>query len=745
VFASNDLAKSSPRGRESASTRRALTAALRWRFLRVLPASLPFRTLEAARLVPVLLHASFQTPALRKDAPGVSGLSYRRSWSSLSRRFDLPPPWRAQRDAPQVDAVLAIPEPQVLTVLVVAVPAIARADLRSIEERCGVVQAHLSAAGAGCALRVLEPSALERDPLLSHRLVLFGALCGGRISTFTWKALESASHRPLDPRDLVDLAEDAPGPLPALALALLCGRPARAPLEVARKLLALGVPARRLAEPERLCTRWLAEASPGHAAAVEEAARLASSFGAAAPPDDAAAVIALANRLALPLARAIHNSRRAGLGPWERALWRERIGPDLPRALLPALGARLKAGANLETRLSRVGRRHEVLLQSGAVLGRGASPIQARVRALSVLASAALEPLLAHAEPPWRNVAARLGKAREHPTLLLVVEPAGPSGPPYDPLNRGAGRRIGFPGGLALRLSPGRRPSARALTAPEVVERLLEEIRAGTRVEVLAARSEAHPVAARLAQVGALLEARGSSPVAIEAGGEVLLCSGAGIRRFRLDRFAARPRAFLADPDAPDLALSPGERRPPGLAGGGVLECRAQPLDAFRAAILYSDGAANHLREVVFLSELEDHLREARAILQAADARSALAVHLSDDLEGAVRRSGPAGPPLHLAVRARLPFDVQVEVEGEWYGGTTGRSWRQAAKRLLVRWPREMDARLAVTTVSVVARGKRRGGLIALYARSLVLRRMRTHLVRTLRAYQGPRTRRSGG
>jgi hypothetical protein len=96
-------------------------------------------------------------------------------------------------------------------------------------------------------------------------------------------------------------------------------------------------------------------------------------------------------------------------------------------------------------------------------------------------------------------------------------------------------------------------------------------------------------------------------------------------------------------------------------------------------------------------------------------------------------------------VRARLPWDVQVEVEGEWYGGSTGRTWRDAALKLLVRWPREMDARISVTTVNVVARGKRRGGLLALYARALVLRRMRTHLVRTLRAYQRPRTRRSGG
>jgi hypothetical protein len=342
-------------------------------------------------------------------------------------------------------------------------------------------------------------------------------------------------------------------------------------------------------------------------------------------------------------------------------------------------------------------------------------------------------------------VVGRLAQPRERPTLLLVVEPAGPSGPPYDPLNRGPERRLGFSGGLAVRLAPGRRPSARGLTAEEVVERLLREVRAGTRVEVLASRNEAHPVAARLAQLAGLLEAQEASAVAVEAGGRVLLSDGGGVRRFRLDRIASRPRRYLADPDAPDLALSPGERRPSGLGGEAVVECRAMPLDATRATVLYSDAGRNQLREVVFLSELEDHLREARDILQSADPRAVLAVHLADELEGLVRRAGPAGPPLFLAVRARLPWDVQVEVEGSWYGGSTGRTWREGALKLLVRWPREMDARIAVATVSAVARGKRRGGLLALYARSLALRRMRTHLVRTLRAYQKPQVRRSGG
>jgi hypothetical protein len=702
--------------------------------------------MEAARLLPVLLHASFQHGALRPEAPGVSSLHYRRGWSSLARRFDLPPPWRAQREVPLVDAVLAVPEGAVLTLLVVTAAGIARPDLHRVEERAAVAHALLAGAGAACALRVVEPAALARDPVLAHRLSAFGGLLGGRLSPPAWAALEGLAHRPVDPRDLVELATEAPGSIPTLALALLSGVPVPAPLEVAIRLVRRGVPARRLAEPSLLCARWAAEARPEHAADLELALRYATSPAVrAGPGDDAAAVVALANRLLLPLARAIQASRAAGLGPAERALWRERVGSDLPRALLPALGARLGGGGELGTQLRAASRQHEVQLQEGAALGRGVSPTQARVRALSVLASAALEPLLNHAEPPWRAVVGRLAQPRERATLLLVVEPAGPSGPPYDPLNRGPERRLGFAGGLSVRLTPGRRPTARGLTAEEVIARLVREVLAGTRVEVLAARNEAHPVAARLSQLVSLLEERGSSPVAIEAGGRVLLAQGTGVRSFRLDRIASRPRRYLADPDAPDLALSPGERRSAGLIGESIVECRALPLDGAHATILYSDADHHQLREVVFLSELEDHLREARAILQAADPRSVLLVHLADELEGLERRAGPPGPPLFLSVRARLPWDVQVEVEGEWYGGSTGKTWREAALKLLVRWPREMDARIAVTTVSAIARGKRRGGLVALYARSLALRRMRTHLVRTLRAYQRPRARRSGG
>jgi hypothetical protein len=380
------------------------------------------------------------------------------------------------------------------------------------------------------------------------------------------------------------------------------------------------------------------------------------------------------------------------------------------------------------------------------VLGRGATPVQARVRALAVLAAAAPGPLEAHAEPPWRAVISRLAQRHERTTLLLAVEPCGPSGPPFDPLNRGPERAIGFPGALAVVASPGRRPSGRVLTGEQAVARLVSDVIAGHAVEVVPARSEAHPVAARLAQVAALVREGGrGAPVALEAGGEVLLVRGGRVRRYSLARFASRPRVFVPDPDAPDLALSPGERRPVGLGGASVIECRAHLIDELRAAVLYADAARGQLREIVFLADLEEHLREARALLQAADPAAVLAVRLSEDLEPAIRRLGRTGTPVPFAVRGRLPDDVQVEVGGERHGGRSGSTFGRAARALLARWPKSGDARLAVSAVTLGAPAGRAAGLLALYARSAALRRLRIHLVRSLRAYQPKGTRRRTG
>jgi hypothetical protein len=717
-----------------AALRRELTALFRWR-VRWLPSVVAPRTVRAARLIPVLLHASFDRPRLREEAPGVSGLKYRRGWSVLAREFDLPPPFKAQRGSPLIEAVLVVPGAGGLEATVLVAEGLRPVDRSWVEERSETAATALAAAGTRIPLQVLEAGALVKDVDATARLAVFGALVGGQLSAAAWGALEVASRRPVEPATLTLLARSAPSPLAALSLTLLCAGRAPSPLEVAGRLLVQGIAAHRLADPGELCARWAALATP-HREALLTTLSLCRPGAGPTIALDAGQLVALGGTLALSAARAVRRSRRHGLSPEATARWREAVGPGLPRALQPALGARLSASGPLRTALSRTGEIHEVRLPGGAVLGRGTTPVQARVRALSLLASAALDPVLEHAEPPWRALAGRLAQRRERSTLVLVVEPAGPSGPPFDPINRGPGRVIGFPGALQVRLVPGRRPSGRVLTGEEAVRRLVAEVLAGTAVEVVASRSEAQPVAVRLSQVAALVRNAGpANPVALEAGGRVVLPRGARAYHYPLDRFLGRPRTFVPDPDAPDLTLSPGERRPVGLSAAGVIECRAAVLDDQRAAILYTDSARGWFREVVFLSELEEHLKDSRTMLQQSDTGSVLAVRLSDGVEPALRRVGRAGLAVPFAVRGLLPHDLQVEVGGERYGGTSsGRSWRDGALALLARWPRTGDGRLCVNGLTVQVGGRRAAGIMALYARSVTLRRLRFHLMRELRA-----------
>lgn len=718
-----------------ATQRRELTALFRWR-LRGLPAVAPARTVRAARLLPVLLHASFDRPRLRDEAPGVAGLRYRRAWSQLARDLDLPPPFKAQRGTPLVEAVLLVPGASGLEATVLVAAGLRAADREWVEERTEAAGAALAAAGARIPMRVLDATALAGDGDATARLAVFGALVGGRLSAAAWGALEAASRRPIEPAVLTLLAVSAPAPLAALSLTLLCAGPAPSPLDAAGRLLAGKVTARRLADPEEFCARWAADATPHRERLLTALALCRPRPGAPAPALDAGQLVALGGELALAAVRAVRRARRLGLAADLVAAWRDAVGAGMPRALQPALGERLSATGPLRTALSRAGDVHEVRLPAGAVLGRGATPVQARVRALSLLSAAALEPVLEHAEPPWRALAGRLAQRRDRPTLLLVVEPATPSGPPFDPINRGPGRTIGFPGALQVRLVPGRRPCGRVLTGDETLAHLVQEVQAGTAVEVVAARSEAQPVAVRLTQVATLVrEAGPRNPVALEAGGQVLMPRAGRIYRYPLSRYLGRPRVFVPDPDAPDLTLSPGERRPVGISSPGVIECRASLVDEQRASVLYADAQRGWFRELVFLAELEEHLRDTRAVLQQADASAILAVRLSEDVEPALRRVGRAGAAVAVAVRGQLPHDLQVEVGGERYGGTSsGNGWREGALAVLSRWPRSGDGRLSVNGLTVQAAGRRVVGLLALHARSVALRRLRFFLRRELRA-----------
>jgi len=741
-----------PSSRPSGDGLRALEAVLRFR-VRWLERHAPPNVREAARLFPVLLHASFQRPGLDSEAPGVAGMRYRRSWAAAARAFDLPPPWRAQRGTCLAEAVVAVPGTNGLEFLVL-VPRGLMADERlRLEDRVGSAAEVLRRGGVPTITAILDPVQLAAWES-ALRAMLFGALVAGRPAPPTWSGLTQACGALVGAEALARLAQASPTPFSALGIALLGPAPFPGPLAALADALAAGVPARHLSDPDTAVVTW---AAPAPARADLEAAlrlaRAAASTDASEPVEPGAAV-QLGRRLAAGYLRAARRSRTLRSDP----RWRAALGPGFPRVLLPALGQLLLALESLGSLdFDPVPAVHgfEVRLRDGTALGHGATPVQARVRALALAAESGGEPLLARIVPPWRALATRMLRSRERGTLLLVAEPATGSEPPFDPINRGPGRELGFPAALLARLGPGRQPSARVLGADEAVDTFLRAAHRRQDVEVVPSRSEARPVGVRLARVAALLGARvdgveapaPAGPVAIQAGGRVYLSGGGRLRRFSLGCFLERPRLFAADPDAPDLSLGPGERKGQRWPTAGMIQARVYLLDPQTAAVLYADGTGVHFRELVPLRLLEEHLRDARVALQEAQPGAVLALRIDHEMEPALRKAGvaPAAERLEVAVSGVLPLGLQVKVGGESFGGGAGRpGWTAAALAATARWTPGYEGRVACKSARAIPPRGTGNGLVVLYARSVALRRLATHIRREARPYRGGEESRKG-
>jgi hypothetical protein len=732
--------------------RRALTALLRARARRA-PRQLPPRLADAAVLLPVLLQASFERGSLVTDAPGVEGLQYHRRWSGLARSFDLPPPCRAQRGRRLVQGVLAVPAAGGLDALALVAGGLAPEELGAVQERLEAAQALFARTGVTLRAAVFDPARLARDREAAHRVLAFGALLAGRIPPAAWDAL-AASRRPLPPLTTAALAAGAPAPLATLALTLLARAPCPPPLEAALAALSRGASPLHLADPEVFCLRWAA-LSPGLGEPLEEAMLLARSR-AGAPPE-LGRLLAIGRALALACARAIRATRLGHFDRFTQRLWREALGPGLPRVLLPPLGRALAAEAEagrLRLDPERAGRAWEVRTAAGAVLGRGASPVQARLRALDVVATAGAAaghrgggPLLGALDATWRDVALRLSRPRDRAALLVVVVAGGAArpGPPADLLNRGPPRSLEFDGALAILVVPGRRAAGRMLSPPAVVDAVLRRAPAGASLDVTAASPSARPVAARLSHIAALLrDPSVEGPVAVEAGGRVLVPHGEGVRAWPLLRFAARPRRYTPDPEAPDISVASGTRPGRRSRSAGLVECRVTALDAGSAALLFADDDGGHLREVAPLAELEVRLDDARAIVRASRPPAALAVRLSDDVERAVRRAGLAGRRVGVRVAGALPR-LEVEIAGERFGGANALGWAAAAEALLAAWPPGGEGVVGVDAVTALADGARPPPLLALWAASVARRRLRTRISRAIAAYRGSKAGRREG
>jgi len=730
---------------------RGLEALLRFR-ARFLERRAEPKLRQALRLFPVLLHASFQKAGLEEEAPGVSGMRFRRTWAKAARAFDLPPPYRAQRGTCLAEAVVACPGRRELEFLVL-VPRGLKADERlRLEERIGAASEVLRKGGVPVITALLDPVQLAAWDA-AVRAVLFGALVAGRPTAPTWSGITQALGALVQPEALARLSLAAPSPFSAMALALLASEAVPGPLAALSRALSGGTPARLLADPDNAALAWAADSPAGpDLDAALKLSRAAASTEAAEPVEPGEAVM-LGRRLALGYLRAAHASKALRASPE----WREPLGPGFPKVLLPAIGQLLLALESFGSLdFDPVPALHgfEVRLRDGTPLGHGATPVQARVRALALAAEAGGEELLQRIQPPWRALALRMLRPRQRPTALFVAEAASGNEPPFDPLNRGPRRQLGFAAALLARVGPGREPSARVLGADEAVEAFLRSACRRSDVEVVPSRTEARPVAVRLAQAAALLGARvegaepsgnpalrePQGPVAIQAGGQVYLASGGRLRRFRLDRFLARPRLFTADPDAPDLSLGPGERKGLRWPTPGMIQARVYLLDEKNAAVLYADGAGAHFREVVPLRTLEEHLRDARTALQEAQPGAVLALRIGHEMEPALRKAGQAPPAdrVEVKVSGELPLRLQVKVEAESFAGGPGRpGWTAAALAVLSGWVPGYEGRVACRSARAVPPQGTGNGLVVLYARSLALRRLQAHIRRQVRPYRG--------
>jgi hypothetical protein len=730
-----------PRTDDEASARR-LAAVLRWRARLVLRA-VPPATARAIRFLPATLQTSFPYPGLRDEPPGIHGVQVGRGWAALAAGFGLPAPVATRRGRRVIDAILVtLGEDGVVGWAIPAQDA-SNDEIRRLDQR---VERIRSVLGNYLDLAVLDGAVPGSVP----RLAAFGALIAGRLPPSFWPGADGAE--PLDAKAIGYLALDAPTPFTTLALALLAGGSAPAPVAGLRAATGDGVPALALADPELFCALWAGGAAGKAtellrllelATANRTSRRFASKLGEPdgprwrREPRNAARVVALGRALALAAVRAASRAPSACRPALAARLRREAIEPGVPSFLLPAVArglrdAEIRTPEDLPPPVPE-GRAFVVTDGAGKVLARGGSAEQARLRARALAARA-----VGWSVPPGGSAAIRaLAQALAHPpprrAIVVAVEPAEVPGPPFDPLNRGPDRRLGFGTSYAIVLRPGRRPTARRLVPERLVDRLVGEALAGSAVELAAAQGAAEPAASRLDRLlrQATAENDPRRPPAVEAGGRIYLL-GARPRRFSLGRFAARPLACAPDPEAPDLGV--GGR----LAGSGAipkdrLECRVTRAGSDRVALLYVDERDHVLREEIPLSALERHLRDTQALLREPPKPVALALRVGPGFDGVAGLGKPVDIEVEVEVTGELPFGLAVRIRGERFGAGAPLGWRAAALAVLAGRPPGATGRVRVTAVTVGVAGRPAGGLLRLYARSLAVRRIEAHVRTQLR------------
>ncbi|MEW6433355.1 MAG: hypothetical protein AB1730_17765 [Myxococcota bacterium] len=728
----------SPRARRLVALFRARLRALRGQF--------DATTGSAVALLPALFHATFPWAGLKTEAPGVADVRASMRWMKLARDFDLPPPTGIQRGRRLVAALLLTPHDVGFDVHVVPAPNLAPADEQRIAQRARAVETLLRRRLLPISITATGPSGQPYDAASRSRLLSSGALVAGRLpeeffssagpsgdplAGELWRTAPSAAARVLalltldswpsgeaaELGEVADLAQGVGQPLrhfadPALFMA------ARAALRSRRPALPFTVCA--LASP------------PGPVRAC--AASVARHFGQGAPSPSAppAAVLDVGRALALEVTRAVRRLPPEDAGPLRTTLARETLAAGFPRVLLPALAESVRGlGRRSEVptlRETRGPRGVEVRLVDGGLLGRGAHQAQAWARALALLGHLLGRPVAPPSAPGrWGKLVPHLVVAPERRTLLLDITPQDVPGPPFDPLNRGPERRLALSGALLVSLAPGRRPSAREVSAAVLPRLVLREALAGTHLDFVARGTEAQSLEARLTRLARRVRTQvPRRPMAVELGGEVLLVSADGVGRYREASFARRPVRCGFDPEAPDFGADATQGR--DVPSSPQLQCLAFTVDDATARLLTVDEEGWILRETVPLAHAEGWLDEAQALLRS-EPQAALSVRAADAMmRAAMTRPGPAAPDVVVSLHGRLPFGLELELDGERYGGPGQLPWSAAALAVLSRWPLGVRGRVRFAAVDVWAGEEPASGLLRLYARSVAMRRLSSHI-----------------
>lgn len=766
----------------SAYERRLLRALLRWRMRRIL-AGLSFRDRLALRVLPSLLHASFPAQDLRGEAPGIEGVSSGRSWLTAGRAFGLPPPSSTQRHRRTIRAVVALPSEQGLALSILPIPGIRPQELEQIAQRCKVAQSLVERQGAKISIRIGE--LLEEQPSGSLPIVLFGGLVAGDLPHQPWETL-----RVEDAASLAALVDAAPSRLAAASLMLLHPGSRTSAWSTFLQAHQQGLSVALLSDPELFCAAWVSRRRPrgmlplealrvaGSAASSRRAAAswlggdetgrpagtdrsssgagqpppahpsampaVPSSSGFAGQPPSAGTVAGWGGRSAADTlhktaevreARAIAELGRALTVEVSRAIRRHHplaasaeLRRQFRRDFLTRSGLPTLLRSTLDARLEGIG---PLRLADLIALGGGgitSSHLETElIRGLALLGPAAFR-AAAKLDPPWPRIALRLETPVDRPTILLSIGVQAIDGPPMDPLNRGRARENSLRNPLFVCLSPHRRPTAHRQLPDHAVARLLAEASRDRDLEFIAEEPTAEPAASRLQRLAVRVGAatRRGMPLATEVGGQVMMPTADGLRDYALRRFAARPRLYTPDPEAPDLGAVGGHI---GAAPRGTLDCLVLEEGPAHAVLITTDASGHRLREEVPAHRLVTHLEEARAHLRRAP----------EPLVLTVRKVGAERPPLHLppeadpialAADGELLHGVQLTLLGERYGSGSPLGWEAAAASLLSVWPATSYPSLAIRRLDLRHRGQPLSGLVLLYARSVVLRRLDLHMRR---------------